>query len=509
MVRKLSFVIFTIMFFCLIQPPSNHSFFPESLIKIISPQPGQKLNSFPVEILVKLHNRAKIRTFRAHLNGVNITRKFKRVRGTKYQLRALLGPEDGLRLSSVGSPRINRLRTRVRGPLGFFDIDYRKFFVMGESDEPFSLIKSVSVDGTEHGDDQPRGIVIDDSGNVFVSGYITDGGQKDIWLAKYDFDLTLIDSKTRPGPVNGDDEGYTMVFDDAGYLYVIGYMSAVAGHGHDIWLAKFDAELNFLKEITVNGTANDDDDGYGIIFDKDSGYLYVTGYVRDTGQNGNIWIGKYDTDLNLEAVTIRDYPAHDTDKGRFLAIDNEGNLFVSGSVSQAGTDYDLWIGKFNKETLDFLDEEILAGPTTDEDKGYGLIIDGTDIYITGTITEIGQGFNIWLAKYDTDLNPLDSMTLNGPANGEDVAYSMFMDDSGRLYHTGVYSEVDGGANIWIAQFNKNLDLLTSVTINGSADGYDTGLGIAKGLSQDFYVSAAIYETVGGFNIWIGHYQISD
>lgn len=506
MAKKFCVVILTVSCFCLIQPAPNHSFFPENLVKIIAPHPGQEFTSHPVEILIKLHRRAKRETLRAYLNGRNITENFERVPGKKYRLRAFVGPEDGLRITLGGRLRKNRLWTSVRGTLGTLDIDYRKFFVLEDSGEPFSLLRSVSIDGGEYGDDQPRGIVVDESGNVFIAGYITAGGQRDIWLAKYDTSLNYIDSFTRPGPADSDDEGYTMALDNAGNLYVIGYMS-IAGQGHDIWLAKFDTDLNLIKEITVNGTDNDDDDGYGIMYDEDSGYLFVAGYVRDTGQNGNIWIGKYDTDLNQEAITIRNYPANDTDKARFLAIDNSGNLFVSGSISQTYTDYDLWIGKFDKATLAFIDEEILVGPTTDEDKGYGMIIDGTDIYITGTITESGQGFNIWLAKYDTDLNQLDSMTINGPLNGEDVAYTMIMDEGGHLYLTGVYSEVNGGSNIWIAQFNKSLDLLASTTVNGSADGYDTGLCIVKGLSQDFYVTGAINETVGGFNIWIGRYQI--
>ena len=160
--------------------------------------------------------------------------------------------------------------------------------------------------------------------------------------------------------------------------------------------------------------------------------------------------------------------------------------------------------------LGFLGSTTLDGPSHGDDEGYTMAFDNAcNLYVTGYMSASSHGHDIWLTKFDTHLNQLDSMTINGPVNGEDVAYSMFMDDSGRLYHTGVYIEVNGGANIWIAQFNKNLDLLASATINGSADGYDTGLGMVKGLSQDFYVTAAIDETVGGFNIWIGHYQIPD
>lgn len=378
----------------------------------------------------------------------------------------------------------------------------------GLSEESFSLIQSISEDGGENGDDEPRGIAIDESGTVYVTGYVTvTGTARDIWLAKYDANLVFQDSITLSGSANSDDEGYGIAFDQDGYLYVIGYMSET-GEDHNVWLAKFDSNLVLQNQITVNGSENSTDDGYGIIFDEMSGYLYVAGTLREVGEGYNIWIGKYDTDLNLQTSTTLNGPDNNTDKGRFLTFDNNGNLFVSGSATQAGTGYDIWIGKFDQD-LNLLDERIVAGPTADEDKGYGLIFDGMDtIYITGTITEAGQGYNIWLAKYDTDLNLLDSTTLNGPVDGDDVTYSITMDENGYLYHTGVYSEVIGGANIWIAQYNTELELQASTTVNGSASGYDTGIGIVKGVGQDLYVSATIDDSIEGFNIWVGHYEIS-
>ncbi len=97
----------------------------------------------------------------------------------------------------------------------------------------------------------------------------------------------------------------------------------------------------------------------------------------------------------------------DTDKARFMAFDDTRHLFVSGSMSQAMTDYDIWIGKF-EDDLDFVKQVMVAGPTTDEDKGYGIVFDGSDtIFVTGTMIETDESYNIWMAKYDTDLNPLD------------------------------------------------------------------------------------------------------
>ena len=185
-----------------------------------------------------------------------------------------------------------------------------------------------------------------------------------------------------------------------------------------------------------------------------------------------------------------------------------GSLFVSGTVTQATSGYDIWLGKFDTD-LNPVAEKVVAGPAAGaEDKGYGILFDGSGtLYVTGTLTEPGEGYNIWLAKYDTDLNLLDSITLNGPVDGEDTAYSISPDGGGNLYQTGVYTEAAGGSNIWVARYTTGLALQSYTTVNGAADGYDTGLGIIRGRGQDLYVSASINELTGGVNIWLARYKV--
>ena len=380
-----------------------------------------------------------------------------------------------------------------------------------KSDNPpgsFILLHSVTVDSGEDGNDEARGITIGIDGNIYVTGYVTRAGNgRDIWLAKYDKNLVYLDSVIVNGTANGDDEGYTMAFDGDGYLYLVGYMTE-AGENNNIWLGKFNSDLVLQDDITLSGSENDADDGYGILFDEVTGNLYVAGTLREIGQGANIFLGIFDTNLVLQDSIILNGIINDTDKARFMVFDDSRHLFVSGSVTQAVTDYDIWIGKF-QEDLTFVDEVIVAGPTTDEDKGYGIVFDGSDtVFVTGTMIEPGESYNIWMAAYDTDLNLLDSLTINGPVNGEDVAYLMTMDDRGRLFHTGVYSEVDGGSNVWVARFNTELDLEAWTTLDGPAGGYDTGVGLVTGPDDDLYVSAVVSDPLEGFNIWIGHYDVS-
>ncbi|MEE4272514.1 MAG: hypothetical protein V2I67_12620 [Thermoanaerobaculales bacterium] len=382
--------------------------------------------------------------------------------------------------------------------------------VRGSSDDGhFKLLHSITVDGGENLNDEARGIAVAEDGAVYVTGYVTVSGQgRNIWLGKYDRDLGYIDSVTVNGPANGDDEGYTIAFDESGFVYLIGYMTE-PGQGHNIWLGKFSSDLVLLDDITLNGSQNDSEDGYGILFDQPSGNLYAAGYLREIDGGSNVWLGIFDTDLVvLNSITRNGPLTDDTDKARFMTWDAQRHLFVSGSMTQADTDYDIWIGKFD-EDLSFIDEVIVAGPTADEDKGYGIVFDGTDtIFVTGTIIQPGQSYDIWMAAYDTDLNSLGDLTINGPADGEDVAYGMTIGQDGSLYHAGVYTELEGGSNIWVARFDENIELQSWTTIDGPASGYDTGLFVAMAPDEKLYVSAIVSDPVRGFDIWVGCYDVS-
>ncbi len=373
----------------------------------------------------------------------------------------------------------------------------------------FHLMKSVAVDGGENRNDEARGISVAADGTVFATGYVTVTGQgRNIWLGKYSEDLVYQDSITVNGAANDDDEGYTIAFDPSGNVYLVGYMTT-AGEGHDIWLGKFDSDLVLIDSITVTGPDASDDDGYGIFYDSVSGNLYLAGTVREPGEGANIWLAIYDTDLDLVKAITMNGPVDDTDKARFIAFDDARHLFVSGSMTDdLDRDYAIWIGKF-EDDLTFIDDVTVDGPTTEEDKGYGIVFDGADtIFVTGTMIETDESYNIWLAKLDIDLTILDQLTINGPVNGEDVAYLMQLGPSGRLYQTGTFSESTGGTNIWLARFGPSMELEAWVTLDGPAGGYDTGIGVAVGNNNDLYASAIVTDPVEGLNIWLGRFDVS-
>ena len=370
------------------------------------------------------------------------------------------------------------------------------------------LEKSITLDGGSKEDDAAYGFIFDRNGNMYVTGFVTVTGEgRNIWLAKYDQEMNLVISQSLNGSASGEDTGYTFAMDESDHLFVIGYVTET-GQDHDIWIAKYDTDLNLLKQITVNGSKNETDDGYGILYDG-NGFLYTAGTVREmTGEN-NIWLAKYDTDLNLITSITMNRTDNMTDKARFMVLDGMGHLFVSGSVSQEISDYDIWIGKFDTD-LRLLKETDVAGPVDwAEDKGYGICLDEFGIlYCTGTVTGPGQGLNIWLAKYDVDLNLIKMIFRDGPLHGEDVAYLMSMDDSGYLYLTGVFTEPEGNENAWIGVYNRDLQLQNDTTVNGTADSYDSGMEVICRKDR-IYVSGFLTEVSEKGNIWLARYRLVD
>ncbi|WXG44259.1 MAG: hypothetical protein WED04_09535 [Promethearchaeati archaeon SRVP18_Atabeyarchaeia-1] len=370
-----------------------------------------------------------------------------------------------------------------------------------------NVVKSISFDGGAGGNDWAVGMFYDETNHLlFVSGCITVPGQgKDIFLAKYDEDLNQIKNTTFQGAGQNDDVGYVLTLGDPGMLYVIGYVN-VTNHRNDIWIAKYNYDLVVQKYTLIDGKAHGTDDGYGIIYR--AGYLYVAGTVTEPDGGYNLFVAKYDTDLNQIKNYTFNGAGDGTDKARFLTFGPDGTLYVSGSICQPDTGVDIWLGHFTTD-LDLLDEAVVPGPMPGaEDKGFGLAFDSLgNLYTVGMKTESGQGTNLWLGKFDSDLNLLDNVTFDGPAHGEDVAYDFVMLSDNVLLVAGVYSETLGGPNAYLAEYTSDFRIITSYTKDGSAHDYDVAYGPIWGPGGDIYVSGFLTEVSEGQNGWLTRIRV--
>ena len=170
------------------------------------------------------------------------------------------------------------------------------------------------------------------------------------------------------------------------------------------------------------------------------GNVYVTGgEVRnDLGQSANIWLRKYDTDGNTLWTDTYDSPNHSSDYGLEVALDAAGNIYVTGweDRNDLSQDRNIWLRKYDTNG-NTLWTETYDSPAHGDDVGKGVAVDAAgNVYVTGyeQRNDLGQDYNIWLCKYNTDGNAL--WTETSATHYYDKGYGVALDSAGNVYVTG-------------------------------------------------------------------------
>ena len=188
-------------------------------------------------------------------------------------------------------------------------------------------------------EDYAYAIALDDSGNVYVTG-CSDGGwlNWDYATLKYDPAGNQLWEKRYNGPGNGNDAASAIAVDDSGNVYVTGY-SGGSGTYDDYATIKYDPAGNQLWVQRYVRPENGGDGAKAIAVDG-SGNVYVTGYSSGPGTSFDYATIKYDPTGNQLWVQRYDGPGNDLDFARAIALDDSGNVYVTGGSVDSGTDCD-------------------------------------------------------------------------------------------------------------------------------------------------------------------------
>lgn len=329
------------------------------------------------------------------------------------------------------------------------------------------------------GDDIPSSLGVDANGNVYVTG--SGGGRTGtikydsigrlVWLrtlgtAGYSNDLVLdgrgnallcgqlqdstvhfVTMKYRPNGETawvrtysggeGDDRATAVIADGDGRVGTTGYGAGSGTHydcttvgydstGHRLWVARFDGpnhgdDRAYAMAVDRHGNvvvAGPGDNGYTTPFD------YLT--IKYSPKGETMWTRRYNG------------PANGWDEAVAVAVDGEGNVFVTGYTADSVTKDDyvtikydplgnqVWLARYNS-------------PYNNYDAAYDLAVDADgNAYVTGrsargptvpydclTVAYDPAGETLWAHRYD------------GPARGNDVARCVAVDAQGNVYVAGM------------------------------------------------------------------------
>ena len=318
-------------------------------------------------------------------------------------------------------------------------------------------------------------VAVDGSGNVFVTGSTggslpgnTSFGQLDVFLAKFDPSGTLLFARQFGTPFN--DIGRGIALDGSGNIFITGWtegsLGSTSSGQQDVFLAKIDPFGNLT--IRQFGTPFNDI-GYGVALDS-GGNVFVTGSTGGSlppnisfGQL-DVFLARFDPSGNL---AIQQLGTAFNDIGYGLAVDSSGNVFITGSTdgvfgANAFGLLDVFLVKFNATGVLVFTQQF---GTPFSDIGYAVAVDSTgNVNITGS-TDGSLGSNIsagqldvFLAKFDPSGASLFASQFGTPFN--DTGFGIAVDSGDNVFITGsTVGNLDGNisaglSDIFLAKFNS-------------------------------------------------------
>jgi hypothetical protein len=284
----------------------------------------------------------------------------------------------------------------------------------------------------------------------------------------------------------------SLALDSAGNVYVTG-SSMGAGTGNDYLTIKYNTAGVKQWEVRYNGAANLDDDAFSIAVDN-NGNVYVTG--RSSNATGsNIATIKYNS------AGVMQWVATYNGWGRSIAVDGQGNVYVTGETTGAGTGTDFLTIKYNTAGIQqWVSTYDRLGFS---DAAIDLALDAVgNVYVTGYSAGGGDideaDLDIATIKYDNNGNELWVRIYDGPVAGNlpDEGRAIATDAAGNVYVTGLSSGIGTGhedeQDVATIKYDTNGNELWVARYNGPASSADVGFDVGVDASQNVYITGLTF-----------------
>ena len=308
------------------------------------------------------------------------------------------------------------------------------------------LLWAKTYAGSATGVDYGYALAVDQSGNAYVGGFGNGNNPTfDIFVLKYGSNGDPVWTQRWTSPIaTYSAYAYSIAVDKQENVYVTGFMSDGLTDGEFVTL-KYDSTGNLQWSARYNGSPNSIDYSNCIAVDG-SGNAYITGW---SGGDNNLWdftTIKYSP--TGEELWVRTYngSANDNDFAYRLALDPSGNIYVTGQSVETGSDNDITTIKYSSDG-DVLWTKHYNGPANGYDAGQSIAVDAQgNAYVTGNHTT-ATGLDCATLKYSPDGDLLWASSYDGPDNGGDVLISIALDDLANVYVSGFVAS--GGASDFV------------------------------------------------------------
>jgi hypothetical protein len=266
-----------------------------------------------------------------------------------------------------------------------------------------ALLWARQYNGPANGNDHASAVALDSSDKVFVTGDSAGSGTyADYATVAYSSAGALLwTQRYNNAPRNGGDIAYAVAVDLSGSVVVTGASEGLDSM-RDFVTIKYSGAGVPLWTNRYNRLVNGADQAYAVAVDA-SANVFVTGYVEGVGGDpcdyGTI---KYSNAGVPLWTNLYDGPGQSWDEAKALALDVRGNVYVTGlsastdtfpnnfdyaTVAYSSAGVPLWTNRYN-------------GPLNDDDGARAIALDDSgNVFVTGYIAGTGTWADVATIKY--------------------------------------------------------------------------------------------------------------
>lgn len=326
-----------------------------------------------------------------------------------------------------------------------------------------------------------------------------------VWVARYD------------GPGSGADYAWDIAVSGVGNVHVTGKSEDSSTGYNDYATIKYDASGVEQWVARYDGPANSNDAATSIVVDP-AGNVYVTGWSVGLGTSHDYATVKYDSAGIEQWVARYDGPDHSFDEANAIAVDEAGNVYVTGRSLSSSTSWDYATVKYDASGMEQWAIRY-DSPGNGYDDARAIVVVNTDnIYVTGWSMVSGTGWDYATVKYDASGTEQWVVRYNGPDNGNDKANAIAVNNEGSIFVTG-HSEGSGtsddyttvkydstGLQQWVVRYDgpsHSGDSAFAIVVNDVGNIYVTGCSQGIGTYWDY---ATVKYDSHGVEQWVARYD---